>query len=168
MNYNIYHEDILFTLTTNELMKWLFDGKLQPFTQIQKSTQQNWQNLKDTPEGQLFYNSDKNKTWIILQKNAQKQIIQKGPYNTNQIHKFLELGLCFSWDFIGTKTFKNWKRISVVPHFLTHPAHTIEEILYQQNKLYKVPQKSQSIKYDPSKGAIKWSKLYNIIKLSKP
>lgn len=148
MNYHIYQNNTLFKLTSKELMQWIFNEKLTSLTQIQKSTKQHWQNLEDMPEWNFFNNPNiKNKKWIMLKKDSQLKFKKKGPYSTNQICQFLVMGLCFSWDFVWTKNFKEWKRISLVSDFSTHPAHTIEDAITQQNRLYKSPIINQTVCY---------------------
>ena len=164
MDYHIYMDTSLFVLTQEELMQWIFDEKLKPSAKIQKAEERDWQNLSETPEWNLFYGSEnEEKDWILLKKSSEKKSFrQKGPYSTRQVCRFLEMGLCFSWDFIWTKGFKEWKRISLVSELSTHPGHTIEDILTQQNRQYK-DKKAKMVRYSPSRSFLDWFELKKVV-----
>ncbi|MDE0119605.1 MAG: hypothetical protein OXM55_06325 [Bdellovibrionales bacterium] len=151
MNYHIYTNSSLFILTRKELLKWIFDEKCHPETCIQKGFEGQWQKACDTSEWRLFYDDNTNKDWVILIKRdgGDRSFKQKGMYSTEQVRFFLKEGLCSPKDFIWKKGFREWRRISLVLKFSTHPMHTIEDILAWQMRKYKL-QKPKIIRYSPS------------------
>lgn len=160
MYYHIYTESSLFTLTRQELMQGLFDGKLKPSVHIQKGLKGVWRKLRKTPEWNLFYGPCKDpKNWILLKRWEEgRSFRQKGPYSTTQIQRFLEMGVCTGKDFIWRNGFKEWKRISLISEFLSHPANTIEDILDIQNRKYTKKQ-ARIVRYFPSRTLLDWSEL---------
>ena len=166
MYYHIYTDSSLFPLTRQELIQQLFDGKLKSSASIQKGLNGAWQKLSETPEWNLFYGSyDKPKNWILLKRRGEKQSFkQKGPYSTTQIRRFLEIGVCESWDFVWRKGFKEWKRISLISDFDCHPSDTIGDILTQQNRRYTAKQ-ARIVRYSPSKIFLDWSELQKNVQI---
>ena len=161
VNYHIYMDSILFVLTRKDFLRWMFEEKLHPSAQIQIGPQGKWQTLMDTAEWALFYNhSSINTGWSLLSKQGGNPpaFKQKGVYSTKQICFFLREGLCSSRDFIWKKGFKEWKRISLVTDFSTHPIHTMGDILARQMQKYK-PQKAQIVRYSPSGTTPDWFEL---------
>ncbi len=71
---------------------------------------------------------------------------KQGPFSLTQVKGFLKTGLCSDKDFIWRPGFKEWARISLRKEFSTHPGHTLEDILIQQNRKYQV-QKPRNIRY---------------------
>ena len=157
-------ESSLFALTQQKLMQWLFDGRLKSSASVQKGLKGVWQKLSDTPEWNLFYGGcNEDKDWILLKKkDKEKAFRQKGPYSTKQICRFLEMGLCSAKDFIWKAGFKEWKRISLISGFPTHPTDTIEDILTQQSRKY-TPKKARILRYSPSESLLDWSELQKAI-----
>ncbi len=164
--YHIYTDSSLFPLTRQELIQKLFDGKLKPSVNIQKGLSGAWKKLNETPEWSLFYGScDKPKHWILLKRQGERQSFrQKGPYSTMQIRRFLEIGVCESRDFVWKKGFKEWKRISLISNFDSHPSDTIGDILAQQNRRYTTKQ-ARVVRYSPSKTFLDWSELQRNVQI---
>lgn len=157
-------ESSLFALAQQELMQWLFDERLKSSASIQRGSKGVWQKLDDTPEWNLFYGAcNEDKDWVLLRKSDKKKPFkQKGPYSTRQICRFLEMGLCSAQDFIWRAGFKEWKRISLISDFFTHPADTIEDILTQQGRKYTA-KKARILRYSPSGSFLDWSEFQNTI-----
>ena len=157
MNYHIYMNSSLFILTKTELLQWIFAEKIHPEARIQKGFTSQWEKVSDTSEWQLFYSdSGLNKDWVILLKReGDRSFRQKGVYSTEQVRFFLKEGLCSPKDFIWKKDFKEWRRISVVLPFSTHPMGTIEDILAWQMRKYKL-QKPKIIRYSPARSSLDW------------
>ena len=164
MNYHIYMGTSLFVLTRKELLRWIFEEKLHPSVQIQIGHQGKWQRLSNTSEWSLFYNDNNiNKDWILLKKQDEfPSFKQKGVYSTKQICFFLREGLCSSRDFIWKRGFREWKRISLVTDFSTHPIHTMEDLLARQIRKYK-PQKARIVRYSPSGPTLDWFELKKFV-----
>ena len=115
------------------------------------------------------------KQWILLRKKRSKELSvasekqrsdkkashpfqQKGPYSTQEIREFLKTGLCSSRDFVWTEGFKEWKRISLISSFPSHPRETIEDTLtYQQQK--NTSQELKILRYSPIPTSLDWSEL---------
>ncbi len=83
---------------------------------------------------------------------------QKGPYSTRQISFFLKEGLCSDRDFVWKEPFKEWKKISLIKEFFTHPGQTIKDILMQEDRKYK-PKRIKMIRYSPSQPPLDWTEL---------
>ena len=156
----------LFSLTRQELIQQLFDGELEPSASIQKGLGGAWRKLNETPEWSLFYGyCGELKNWILLKRQSEKQSFrQKGPYSTTQIRRFLETGVCESGDFVWKKGFKEWKRISLISDFDSHPSDTIGDILTQQNRRYTAKQ-ARIVRYSPSKTFLDWSELQKNVQI---
>ena len=146
----------LFSLTYRELMQWLFEGKLKSLSQVQKGLNSKWRDLKETEEWKFFNNPVKDENWILLKKSKNRTFEQKGPYSTEQISFFLQMGFCSSKDFIWKKGFTKWKRLSLVSDFSTSPADTIEDLLIQRNRTYK-KRSAKTIRYILSGFPGNWS-----------
>jgi len=142
MHYHILSEDSLFILTQVELMHWIFCEKIPHGALVQKDLGGKWQKLSEISEWIFFHSPGQDKVWMLLKKihidKESKTIFkQKGPYSTEQISLFLELGICSSKDFIWKEGFLEWRRLSLVPEFVTHPIDTIEDALTLQMRKYQ-------------------------------
>ncbi len=163
--FHIYMDNSLFALNEKELLQWIFDEKLSPTAQVQKGHKKAWNKLSETSEWKLFYDySYAEKNWILLKRpgKTKSPFKQKGPYKTSQIVFFLKTGLCSDRDFVWKKNFREWKRISLVSDFSTHPAHTVEDLLTQQNRKYKT-QKARMVRYSPSAPSLDWFELQKAV-----
>lgn len=188
MDYRVKIGGKVFILTRSELFLMIFDEVLDQTTKIQIADEPVFRNLNETIEWNLMYGFEKDrKIWVLLiqpgrklvhfqkylspekketkseflkRKIKEKKYVfkQKGPYSTKQIAFFLKTGLCSDRDFIWREPFKNWKKISLVSEFSTHPAQTIKDILTQQNRKY-IPKKIKMIRYSPSLPSLDWFEL---------
>ena len=101
--------------------------------------------------------------WVLLKRRGKENsFTQSGPYDTSQIRRFLEEGLCSDRDFVWTEGFTEWKRISLTPVFSTHPARTIEDILAYQSRKYTARQ-FRIVRYLPDRPFPGWFELNKAI-----
>jgi len=102
--------------------------------------------------------------WVLLKRRGKENsFAQSGPYDTSQICRFLEEGLCSDRDFVWTEGFTEWKRISLTSVFSTHPARTIEDILAYQSRKYTAKQ-LRIVRYLPAISCVDWSEMFKNIK----